>query len=361
MQIIIAILVFAVLVIVHEFGHFIVAKRSGVTVQEFAIGFPPRLWSVQRGETRYSINALPLGGYVLMPGENGELTDQQGQYDPHSFAAQNARKRAAILVAGVTMNLIFAALIYTVILAVVGQPRDPSLTTPIVGLVQSGTPAQAAGLRVGDRLITINGQPVKSEAQALDDVANEISADKTASPTVPVTLVVQRGSRQVTIQVNARKSPPSGQGPIGFGFQNQFDHPPLWQAPLLGLQQVFVGNFQATGEGIHQIIIGVVKPQQAFSGPVGIVNIAGQAAQDGPTTLFSFMAYLSWNLAIINLLPIPGLDGGRLLILGIEVLRRGRRLAPQREALINLIGMVFLLSLILLFTINDVSNIINGH
>jgi regulator of sigma E protease len=357
MQIVIAILLFAILVLVHEFGHFIVAKRAGVRVEEFAIGFPPRLFSFKRGETEYSINLLPLGGYVRMPGENGETTDAEGNPDPRTFGAQTARNRAAILVAGVTMNFILAWAIYTGLYAVQGTQH---LGYAYIASVVAGSPAQTAKLQANDHLIAVNGQQTKDSTDIHDFIQTAINADKTDSAAVPITLTISRDGKAMDVTVQARKHPPNGQGSIGISIgQNVFfTKVPLYQAPFLGVQALG-NNFVLTGEGIHRIFIGLVKPGDAFQGPVGIVSDAGQAAAAGPDVVLSFLAYLSWNLAVVNLLPIPGLDGGRLLILGIEVLRRGKRLAPEREALINLAGLVFLLSLIAVITFNDISHLVN--
>ncbi len=376
MPIIAAIFVFAVLILIHELGHFIMAKRAGVRVEEFAIGFPPRLFSFKRGETTYSINALPLGGYVRMPGENGELTDTDGKYDPRTFGAQTAGKRALILVAGVTMNMLLAWAIYTGIYGIAGVPQ------PIVGQVQVTpeqiaapgecchsvpqpisnigleTPAQQVGLKPGDRILSVNGHSVMDSS----DVALQVFAAQLSNKnaTTPVTLVIQRGNQQLTLIPNARRHPPTGQGAIGITFAPVFTHVAWWQVPGLGFH--YIGqDFQQEGLGIQGILAGAISPGDAVSGPVGIVKATGDAASAGFVALLGFMAFLSWNLAIVNILPIPGLDGGRLLILGIEVLRRGKRLAPEREAMINLAGMLVLLSLIAVVTINDISHLVTGR
>jgi regulator of sigma E protease len=355
--ILIAIVVFAVLVLVHEFGHFIVAKRAGVRVDEFAIGFPPRIVSFTRGETTYSLNAIPLGGYVRMPGENGEVTDEQGNADPRTFGAQTAGKRAAILVAGVTMNFLFAWFIYSALFVVQGQPH---FDIPVIGIVQSGTPAQAAGLHGGDRILAVNGQKVSNQNDVSTAIHNAINADKGKGTTVPVTLTISHDGQNKTITLQARKNPPAGQGAIGIEISILYTPISPLASPVFGLQQIGE-NFALEGQGIHDILAGVIKPSQAVTGPVGIVQYTGEAASAGFGALASFTAFLSWNLAVVNLLPIPGLDGGRLLILGVEVLRRGKRLAPEREAIINLAGLVFLLSLIAVVTFNDISRIVSGH
>ncbi len=358
MSILVAIIVFAVLVIVHEFGHFIVAKRSGVRVDEFAIGFPPRLWSVKRGETRYSINALPLGGYVLMPGENGEMYDEKGNVDPRTFAAQPASKRAAILVAGVTMNLILAWVIYMGIFGVQGVGLDPAHSLPIVGQTVKGTPAEQS-LKAGDKIISVNGTQVNNVPDTQADIKNAAKNAPQNATEIPITLVIVRDGKVQTLQTHAQYNSSSKQWQIGFYFQQQYRHVPVVQVPGTALNQVFVGNFQLVGEGVHEVLAGIIKPQDAVSGPVGIVQVISTASSIAD--LLYLMAFLSWNLAVFNLLPIPGLDGGRLLLVGVEVLRRGRRLAPEREALINLVGLGFLLSLLLVFTVNDILRIVNGQ
>lgn len=362
MTILAAVLVFAVLVIVHEFGHFIMAKRAGVRVDEFAIGFPPRIWGFKRGETQYSLNLLPLGGYVRMPGENGEVTDEHGNPDSRTFGAQTAGKRALILVAGVTMNLLLAIVLYIGLFAVNGKPN---YDIPVIGSVQAGSPAAAAGIAGGDRILAINGQQTSSTGDVQNFIQQAIAADKKPQDKdiVPLTITTSHLGQSHTLTVGARRTPPAGQGSVGIGIGVLFTAVPFWQTPGLAVGQIGE-NFVETGQGIHAVLAGLIKPGDAFAGPVGIVKYTSQAAGEtgsyGLTPLLSLMALLSWNLAVVNLFPIPGLDGGRLLILGIEVLRRGKRLAPEREAIINLAGMVFLLSLIAVFTFNDISHIVAG-
>jgi regulator of sigma E protease len=393
-----AIPVFGICVLVHEFGHFITAKWAGVRVEEFGIGFPPRLvgfrkrdsggWEViwfgggsrsagagedakdtawqspfsgtsggisdpkmAKHHTIYSINLLPIGGFVRMPGENGDVNDANGRYDPGSFAAKTAGKRVFILVAGVTMNVILAMVLFTIAYSL-GEPTYP----PLIGQVVAGSPAAHAGLTPGDTIVSVNGKPVHLFTDLQTDVTNAISADKSSSPTVPVTMVVRRpdGSEFTTV-VDVRKNPPEGQGPMGVVEKVVFVSSPFWQAPFKGVVQTFT----TTGAFIYQIglmIAGAVKPQ--IAGPVGIVKITGEVASTVPDLgwwpILSLTAILSLNLAFINILPIPALDGGRVLFVLIEVLRGGKRLKPEREGLINFIGMAILLTLIVVVTINDV-------
>ena len=413
-----AIPVFGLCVLVHEFGHFITAKWAGIRVEEFGIGFPPRLvgfrkrdnggWEViwfggksnaentydiqkqspmfdnyksteySRSEdtygsrkqspfsgtsggvstsgasdhTIYSINFLPIGGFVRMPGENGDVNDPDGNYDPQSFAAKSAGKRIIVLVAGVTMNVILAMVLFTIAYSL-GEPTFPAA----VGKVVSGSPAAMAGLRPGDTIVSVNGHPVQLFSDVQDIVDKAIAANNSQHSTVPITLEIRHaGEKQATSTVvNVRKHPPDGQGPMGIEEKIVFVSSPIWEAPYKGVQH----TFSVTGDFINQIaqmIAGAVKPQLA--GPVGIVKITGQVAASVPDLgwwpILSLTAILSLNLAIINILPFPALDGGRVVLVLIEILRGGKRLKPEREGIINFIGMAILLTLMVIITVNDV-------
>jgi regulator of sigma E protease len=356
-----AIPVFGLLVLVHEFGHFITAKWAGIRVEEFAIGFPPRLFGFKRGETMYSINLLPIGGFVRMPGENGETTDENGNPDPGSFASKPASKRLIVLLAGVTMNVILAWVLLTAAEAI-GAPNPYA----IVGDISPGSPAAVAGLHSGDRILSVDGQPVTT----FNDFRNAVNAVTDNTPadtkTVPIIVTVQRkGEAQptkITVQALAHPNASAGQGHFGVTADYTgapWVRAPLWQAPILGVQDmgaIVVATVQFVGLLIH----GVLPWSQTVSGPVGIVKATGQEASYvpivGPAPLLTFTALISLNLAFVNALPIPALDGGRVMFVLIEMLRRGKRISPEREGLVNLIGMGALLLLILVVTINDIGN-----
>jgi regulator of sigma E protease len=395
-----AIPVFGICVLVHEFGHFITAKWAGIRVEEFGLGFPPRLvgfrkrdaggWEViwfggrrsaedsydagkqspfsgtsggysipaaenVKHHTIYSLNILPIGGFVRMPGENGDVNDESGNYDPQSFAAKSAGKRIIVLVAGVTMNVILAMLLFTIAYSL-GEPTYPS----VIGKVVPGTPAAAAGLRPGDTIVSVNGQPVPQFTDLQNVVDKAIAADNHHHATLPLTMVIQHqgSSTTTTVTVNVRENPPSGQGPMGVEEKIVFVSSPAWQAPFKGIAH----TFSVTGDFINQVALmigGAIKPQLA--GPVGIVKITGEVASTVPDLswwpILSLTAILSLNLAIINILPIPALDGGRVLLILIEVLRGGKRLKPEREGLINFIGMALLLTLMVVITVNDIMHL----
>jgi regulator of sigma E protease len=392
-----AIPVFGLLVLVHEFGHFITAKWAGIRVEEFGLGFPPRLvgirkrdsggWEVvwfggnNRGEefyhdkqtpfsgtsggvtnfgvpasnhTLYSLNLLPIGGFVRMPGENGDMLDEQGHYDPQSFAAKSAGKRIIVLCAGVTMNVILAMVLFTIAYGL-GEPTYPA----VIGKVVLNTPAAAAGLRPNDTILAVNGHPVKLFSDVQTIVDNAIAADHNTQPgaTLPVSLVIRHAgsSAAVATTVNVRLHPPQGQGPMGIVEKIVFVQSPAWQAPFKGVVQTYQTTSQFLG-AIEQMISGAIKPQ--FAGPVGIVKITGEVAQTVPDLgwwpILSLTAVLSLNLAIVNIIPFPALDGGRVLLILIELLRGGKRLKPEREGIINLIGMAVLLTLMVVITVSDV-------
>jgi regulator of sigma E protease len=391
-----AIPVFGLLVLVHEFGHFITAKWAGIRVEEFGLGFPPRIVGFRKRSTGgwqliwlgggqdaedevtgqnnpfagtsggvsadrpasehtiYSLNLLPIGGFVRMPGENGDINDAEGKYDPGSFAAKPAGKRIIVLVAGVVMNFLLAMLLFTIAYGL-GEPVIP----PQIGQVVAGTPAQAAGLRVNDTILAVNGQPVSSFSDVGTDIAQITGAYKGNASTVPVTLLVRHSGETapVSVPVNVRLHPPAGQGAMGIVATDKifYQKIPLWQAPFKGIAYTFDVTRQFL-VGIGQMIVGAIRPQVA--GPVGIVKITGQVAQSVPTVgwwpILNLTAVLSINLAIINILPFPALDGGRILLIGIELLRGGKRLKPEREGIINFIGMAVLLTLMIVVTFSDV-------
>ncbi|GAC1566259.1 MAG: RIP metalloprotease RseP [Ktedonobacteraceae bacterium] len=392
-----AIPVFGICVLVHEFGHFITAKWAGIRVEEFGLGFPPRMvgfrkrdsggWEViwlggrrnaedsydaekqspfsgtsggystpssgnEKHHTIYSINFLPIGGFVRMPGENGDMNDESGNYDPQSFAAKTAGKRIIVLVAGVIMNVILAMALFSIAYSL-GEPTYPA----VIGKVVQSSPAAVAGLQPGDTIVSVNGQPVKLFTDVQDAVTKLIAADNNRHTTLPVTMQIRhQGSSQfTTVTVNVREHPPAGQGPMGVEEKIVFVSSPVWQAPFKGVVQ----TFSVTGQFINQIaqmVAGAIKPQ--IAGPVGIVKITGEVAASVPDLgwwpILSLTAILSLNLAIINILPFPALDGGRVLLILIEILRGGKRLKPEREGIINFIGMAILLALMVVITVNDV-------
>ncbi|GCE11716.1 M50 family metallopeptidase [Tengunoibacter tsumagoiensis] len=384
--------VFGLLVIVHELGHFLAAKWAGIRVEEFGLGFPPNVVSIRkrdngswevmwfgrsreidtsstqnpftgtaggvtqgktRGNTIYSLNLLPIGGFVRMPGESGDVTDENGNYDEDSFAAKSAGKRIVVLCAGVVMNMLLAIVLFTIAYSL-GEPTRPA----IIETVSAGSPAQIAGVRSGDTILKVNGKPVSMFDDMRAIVTKAISDDKGKSASVPVTLDVRhRDGTTQTLLVNARTHATAQQGAMGVSGAIVMVKAPLWQAPLKGLSYTYETTrliLSALGQMITRTI-----PVQ-LSGPVGIAQVTGSVAEAVPNygwfPILSLTGLLSVNLAIFNILPFPALDGGRVVLVLVELLRGGKRLKPEREGLINFIGFAVLLLLLVVVTISDVAH-----
>ncbi len=334
--------VLSVLVLAHELGHFVVAKRAGIKVQEFGFGIPPRLFGIKRGETVYAVNLLPLGGYVKMLGEN----DAPG--DPHSFASKSKRVRAGVLIAGSAMNLLLTPLLLSAAL-MIGEPVpcDDCSRVQVYG-VQPNSPAERAGLRDGDIFVTLDGRPIRDTndvRQAVRDAGErEIEA------------VVRRDGAQETVRLIPRPNPTDGQPTIGIqlGPEVVTVQRPIWEAIPQGVQR--------TGEMLRLFVTGlgqmITREAPAeLAGPVGIARMTGQMARAGWVYLLQFTAFLSLNLAVFNMLPVPGLDGARLAFVVVEGLR-GRRVNPQTEGVIHFIGLMLLLTLMAYVSVNDVRRLI---
>jgi len=385
--------VLGLLVFVHELGHFMTAKWAGIRVEEFGMGFPPALVGIRKRDqggwevmwfgrsreidasstlntfygtsgganrdsssssdhTIYSLNLLPIGGFVRMSGETGDAYDENGNYDPKSFAAQSAGKRLIVLVAGVVMNFLLAIVLFTIAYTG-GQPVD----YPVIGSVLPGSPAQSAGLRAGDTVLSVNGVPVDSFDQMRTLVSQAIAKDHGQHNTVPVTLMVRHKglSSKTTLIVNARVHPAPNEGALGVDQKLILITTPFWQAPFKGIALTF-DTMRLLVVTLVQMLIGLLPFQVA--GPVGIARITSTVAQSvsyiGWWPLLVLTSMLSLNLAIFNILPFPALDGGRVFLVLVEVLRGGKRLKPEREGLINLVGMAILLLLMLIVTVSDI-------
>ncbi|HYE22399.1 MAG TPA: RIP metalloprotease RseP [Verrucomicrobiae bacterium] len=351
---IIFIVILGLLVFVHELGHFVMAKRSGMAVEEFGFGFPPRLFGIKKGETIYSINWIPLGGFVKIVGEDGG-----DAANPKSFGSKSFGARLAVLAAGVTMNVIFAWVLISIGLAA-GLPTalDEGETLPGTAKIRDvsvavievapESPASAADFKVGDRIIKINGQEVTS----IDTVQNltQENIDK------PTTYTFERGSTVLEKQVVPRGNPPADQGPLGIGLSSVgLVSYPWYVAPWKGLQAT-IGLIWATLSAFWTILSNLVGGAPAgvdLTGPVGIAKLTGDVAALGFVYLLQFTAILSVNLAIINAVPFPALDGGRILFLIIEKIRR-KKMSVNVEQWANTVGFTLLLLLMFFVTVKDV-------
>ncbi len=404
--------VLAFLIFVHELGHFIAAKRFGIKVLEFGFGFPPRLFGVKYGETIYSINWIPLGGFVRMLGEENAaaVPDSAEQArlesenpDPDSgrrFTEQHPYKRVIVLVAGSFMNFITPLAIFTVVLLL---PHDTVVGTVTVIGVAPGSPAAEAGIRPGDQVLSVNGESVSKPAELIDKVRSNLGEETQLNirrgsivsglGQSPDTAVVEN------VTVMPRRNPPqfrvvetvadprtevslrearryNGQLTVGdtltqgaVGVIINLSNPrtvreretiiqavPNAAARIWYVLTETTGAFQRWASG---------GPNPGFTGPIGIAQVTGEVAEvtdeHGLTIFFEFVAFISISLGIINILPIPALDGGKLVFVLIEWARGGKRISPRKEGLVHVVGFAVLIGLILVVSFFDITRILSGE
>ncbi|OGG09923.1 RIP metalloprotease RseP [Candidatus Gottesmanbacteria bacterium RBG_16_43_7] len=354
------IVVLSILVLIHELGHFLTARAIGVEVEEFGLGLPPRIASRKIGRTLYSLNVLPIGGFVKLRGEDeAEDLKKPGSNLKAYFWARSKKERSLILTAGVFMNFLLAVVITTGFL--IKGVRVPGGKVYIEHVVQ-GAPADIAGLRVGDRIVRVekvkNNNTKTFEMKTSTELIDIVSQSKGQS----ISLIVQRSGRTFTADLIPRRDYPPDQGPTGVQITDlEFKKYPIYQAPLAAVQ-VNLERAAVMFKGIGRILFDLItlRSQSAdVAGPIGIARITGQAARFGLASLLDFISILSLNLAVLNILPFPALDGGRLLFIFVEKIF-GRRVRPAFEKQTHQIGMLILLFLVLLISINDIMRITRG-
>lgn len=328
--IIYAIIVLGILIFVHEFGHFIVAKLSGVKVLEFALGFGPKIIGFSKDETDYSLRIVPLGGFCRMLGEDPDEGGQEG-----SFTNASPLSRIAIIAAGPVMNFLLAVFLFFLVYSIVGVP-NPDLTE--IGEVIPGSEAEQAGLESGDRIAAIEGEEVENWEQIVS-IINE-------NPEKELELTILRNGESLEIDVVPEKNPETGVGQIGI--TNLVD---------TGVFSAFIESIRETAWFTSMIIVSLVEmisgqTEPDVAGPVGIVHMIGEVARMGLVNLATFGAFLSINLGILNLLPIPALDGSRLLFILVEFVR-GRPVDPVKEGFVHFIGFALLIMLIIIISYKD--------
>lgn len=345
--------ILSLLILVHELGHFWAARRAGIWVEEFGFGIPPRIYGKKIGETIYSINLLPFGGFVRLHGESS----QEGVTKPkRAFVNKSKKTRSLILVSGVVMNFILAIAAFAVVYSFFGIPRESNNIRIIE--VSPESPAQEAGLQTGDIVRFVNDQSVATTTKFLDITGESIGSE--------VTFKVERSDGGVyeTVLV-PRDVHPDNEGPIGATIttvENYF--PPVWQRPFYGIyygfkEAVFWGREVVIG--FSSIILNLFKGEvpKGLAGPVGIFAITSEAAKFGILALVNFVGILSVNLAILNIIPFPALDGGRLLFIGIESVV-GKKVLPKIEATAHTVGFIILILMLLAVTVHDVRRLIDA-
>mgnify|MGYP001611020971 CR=1 FL=1 len=355
------IVVLSVLVLIHELGHFLFAKKFGIKVEEFGFGFPPRVFGKRIGETLYSINLLPIGGFVKLYGEDSagggsvrRTTNNEPITDVNrAFFARPAWQRATIVLAGVIMNFLLAVVLISYLFSAHGV-AVPTKNIRVVDIAQN-SPAAVSGIQKGDEVLTINQRRIiKTEDFA------KIAKEKGGQP---IQLRLARDGREFEIEITPRTKVPEGQGPIGVAISNiEVKKYPWYSAPFFGTLEAIKFSYLII-QGIGDMAINLILHGQApagVAGPVGVAQLTGQAVSYGVVATLWFVSLLSLNLAVVNVLPIPALDGGRLFFIIIELVTR-KKVSPRYEAMAHAIGLAMLLALILFITFFDIARVLSGQ
>lgn len=372
-----------ILVLIHEFGHFLAAKAFGIKVLEFGIGFPPKAKTLfTRGETEYTLNWLPIGGFVRLLGEEDPT-------DPRSLAAAPRWQRLTVMGAGVAMNLVLAVFLLGVSFMV---PRERSLSQAVIVEVAAGSPAAEAvvtgsmrdgtevlqGIQPGDLVIEVEGREVANTSEMV--FANRLNLGETQ------TWKIIRAGSTLTAEVYARWHPPADQGPTGVRISapvscsvDEAGEPTNCQLKYNQTESVAYWPWEAFPRGTQSLVDTMVltvneirvrigggggasiggEDQPAFTGPVGIASTTGTLIEEaGWRSLIEFAALLSLNLAIFNALPIPMLDGGRMFFVFLEIIRGGRRISPEKEGLVHFAGFALMMAGVLVVTYFDIARLV---
>ena len=332
------VVVFSLLIFSHELGHFVAAKLSRVRVDEFGFGYPPRMVKLgQWHETTISLNWLPFGGFVKMSEDDPST--------PGSLAGKSRGTRFFVLVAGSVMNLILALVLFSVTF-MIGAPTPYEGPGAGIYYVAPNSPAAQAGMKAGDTIVSIDGQQIVQIEQAVDLIKQHLGQ--------PVQVVVQRDGQELpAMEVIPRVDPPENEGALGVAL----DLPlairsyPIWQAVPMGIRTT-VNAVRAMGQAVAGAIMGN-QPGIQVTGPIGIYTMTTEAAKTGLSRLVEFTAFLSLNLFLVNLLPLPALDGGRVIFVILEWIRGGRKIAPEKEGAVHAIGMLLLIGLMVVVTVMD--------
>lgn len=357
------VVILSILVLIHELGHFLVAKKLGIKVEEFGIGFPPRVFGIKRGETLYSVNLLPVGGFVKLFGEDaaggGSIKKQEARSKKQeadikrAFYARPIWQRFLVVFAGVFMNFVLAVVIISYLFATQGVaiPSDKIHITEIA----KNSPAAAAGLLTNDVISKINGEPVTTTDGFISTV--EKNSGK------PISFTITRNGETFNKSITPRVNPPKGQGAVGVGISDITVKKYKWyEAPFFGTIEAFKFSW-IIFSGLGQMVGGLIfqgKTPEGVAGPIGIAQITGEAIRAGLNSYLWLGALLSINLAVLNVLPIPALDGGRLFFIAIEFVTR-KKVNPKYEGYAHAVGLAVLLGLMVLITVFDIMRVASGQ
>ena len=354
-------LMLSVLIVLHELGHFFVARRAKVRVNEFAIGMGPKLlgWTSPRSGTLYSLRALPIGGYCAMQGEDGKTSEAEQQrefrdtqrLESDNFQAKSAWQRLAIVLAGPAANFVLCFAILLVGALAFGVAGNTA--QPVVGMIVKGSPAEVAGMRAGDRIVEIDGRSMANGTTLVDTIHRSLGKK--------IDLIYERGGARTEIYVTPKLCPIAGQkwGCIGFS------PVPAYQrvGPLEALRASaggFANIADQTVGSIGLLVTHFTQYAPQISGPIGMGQVAATVEDWGWGPYFSLAATISFALGLFNLLPIPALDGGRAAFIVAELLR-GKPVDPEKEAMVHIAGFAALMALMLLVAFHDIARIASGN
>lgn len=343
MKIVIAIIIFSIIILFHELGHFLLAKKNGIRVNEFCLGLGPTLFGVTKGETKYSIKLLPFGGACMMEGEDGDSSDER------AFNNKSVWARISVVAAGPVFNFIMAWIFALIILSCVGYDR------PVLTDVIEGYPAQEAGLQAGDEIISLNGHRTH--------FYREVSMYSFFYPGKEVDVVYERDGERYEVTLQPEWSEENGSYMMGISGSLARERGNVLETISHSFYEVKYWIY-STVQSLRLLVTGGVSMND-LSGPVGIVKSIGDTYDESQSSggvyltflsMLNICIFLSANLGVMNLLPIPALDGGRLVFLIIEAIR-GKRVDPEKEGMVHFVGFMALMALMIFVMFNDIRNI----
>jgi regulator of sigma E protease len=326
------ILALSVLILVHEWGHFIAARKTGVRVEEFGLGLPPRIWGKKFGETIYSLNWLPIGGFCRLYGEDLGTEDHSKVKDKkRSFEYKKPWQKMIIVLGGVIMNLVLAVVVFGVVYTIVGIPKEVDRVR-IVGVVEN-SPAEMVELEVDEVILEVNGVEIKKVNELISEV------DKYKGESVQL-LIADKQNNTETVKVEVRKDPPEGEGSIGIAISNTEMEPVAWyridKGIVVGFKEAFYWR-KIILSGVTSMLTGLFSGNMPkdVSGPIGMYQATSSINEDqGFLAVIHFFGIVSVNLAVVNVLPFPALDGGRLIFVFYEMFTR-KRVNQKIETTVN--------------------------
>jgi len=349
MDLIIFVLALSTLVLVHEFGHFVAARKTGVKVEEFGLGLPPRIVGKKIGQTIYSLNWLPIGGFCKLYGEDSE--GKGGE----AFNNKKPWQKLLIVLGGVLMNLVLAIVIFSVVYTILGTPVETDRVSIVA--VSKDSPAEKVDLKEKDVILSVNSRQIKEGQELIDEVA------KFKGGKVMLDVIKAGESQKSLVEIEVRENPPEGEGSMGVAISNT----EMVKFPWYRIDKGIVAGFKEAyywGEiifgGVFKMIGGLLVGQvpKDVSGPIGMYEATSAIKKNqGILAVIHFFGIVSVNLAVVNILPFPALDGGRIIFVIYEMITK-KRANQKIETTVNNLGMLILLALILLITVGDIGRLI---